>query len=133
LQSFFSLATHFNYSQQNFFITETRNSINIHPTVQSNESLPLKTAKRELGVVLELSLKLSYRNVWKELSQSEEKLFHHPNYLMNAFRVMIHNTDELPFKANQLYYAPYFETANFLVTPVITQIDDSLISLSTKK
>lgn len=60
---------------------------------------------------------------------AKEPMFKHPKYLMSGTRFYIHNVDELPFKANQLYYAEYNKITHFMVTPVITNIDDSLAEL----
>jgi hypothetical protein len=64
---------------------------------------------------------------------TKKKFFHHPKYLMNGVRFFIHNVDELPFKSNQLYWAQYYRTTHFIVTPVATKLDDSLIEFTPEK
>jgi hypothetical protein len=94
---------------------------------------PMKTPNKKLGLFLQTSLRRGIRNIWEAIQDSNEKLFSHPNYLMNGVRYFFHNADELPFKKVQVHYAPYFEKVYFLVTPVITQIDDSLVAFSPEK
>jgi hypothetical protein len=69
----------------------------------------------------------------KRLRDTKEKFYHHPKYLMNGVRFYIHNVDELPFKTNQLYFTQYQKITNFMVTPVITKVDDSLIGFTPEK
>lgn len=76
---------------------------------------------------MKINLRRAFANIIRNILSSKEKLFHHPKYLMSGLRVLLHNVDELPFKSSQLHYAPYFEKIHFVVTPVITRIDDSLI------
>lgn len=52
---------------------------------------------------------------------------------MHGVRFFIHNVDELPFKANQLYFAQYNKITHFMVTPVMMRIDDSLTQFTPEK
>jgi hypothetical protein len=103
------------------------------PTELLNEPFPWKTNDHRSGYFVKLQRRRHYAHWLDVLLDSKEKLFDHPKYLMNGVRFYIHNVDELPFKANQLYYAQYHRTTHFLVTPVITKIDDSLIEFTPEK
>ena len=71
-----------------------------------------------------------YNDHQSALLFSNDPLFHHPKHVISGGRFMFHNSDELPFKSSQVYFVPYWNVSNFFVTPVITRIDDSLISFT---
>lgn len=97
-------------------------------SVELNETFPWKTKDHRFGFHVVLFRRQMYHSFIETLIYGDLKFFHHPKYVMNAGRVMFHRVDELPFKTSQVFYAGYLNKTKFLVTPVITQLDDSLIA-----
>jgi hypothetical protein len=124
---------YFNHSDRDLQLEADANYERKFSTVPLNESFPWKTNDHRLGFFVDLQRRRMFTNFLERLADNRKAFFKHPKYLMNGVRFYIHNVDELPFKANQLYYAQYHRKTQFMVTPIITKIDDSLIGFTPEK
>lgn len=98
-------------------------------TIRLNETNPLKTVDKRFGLHMELHLR-DYEDILFQFLKRKSYFTTHPKYLISGTRFMFHDSYELPFKSSQVIYAPYWNISYFMVTPVVTMIDDSLIGFT---
>jgi hypothetical protein len=96
-------------------------------SVDLNETYPWKTSDKNFGFHVHLYRKKSL-SITDYNRYRDEKLFEHPKGVINGARLMYHDPYELPYQSIQSVYIPYKNTTYYLVTPVMTKIDESLIS-----
>lgn len=94
-----------------------------------NKTYPWKTSDKTFGFRARLSRKQV--NLLELLQPiPPDRFFNHPKLLIDGARLMFHDVNEIPFKTNQVYYAPFMNTTDFIVTPDMDQIDDSLMGFT---
>jgi hypothetical protein len=101
-------------------------------SVDLNETYPWKTTDKNFGFHVTFYRK-KVLEIFSQLLFGKTKLFEHPKGVINGAHLMYHDPYELPFQPIQSVYAPYSNTTYYLVTPMMTKIDESLISFPPEK
>jgi hypothetical protein len=101
-------------------------------SVDLNETYPWKTTDKDFGFHVTFYRK-QLLDLFSDTFFPSGKLFEHPKGIISGAHLMYHDPYELPFQSIQSVYAPYSNTTYYLVTPVMTKIDESLISFPPEK
>lgn len=92
-------------------------------TITNNESYPWKTADHALGFWSEINLK----------SSSRYKPTYHENFVTDGSSYRFHSPYELPFYRINEHVSEMNSKTQFLITPQISLLGDSLMDDSIEK
>ena len=126
---FCSTSDYFHYQRSILVHQSFVHKITTYKTIESNESYPWRTENSQLG--LSIALRKSTRVYLKR--HDLLTIFTHPENVYDGIHFIFHNTDELITKLpsnQQNFFGQIDGTTLYWIKPQLTQIDDSIKSIS---